>query len=85
MLPQCLKILRSHSSEGASPLTLAIYSAGALAWLIYGWYTADLPLIASSILALVPSTFTLIYMLRTSRRTTGAMSRSALEEHRSAA
>jgi MtN3 and saliva related transmembrane protein len=63
MLPQCIKILRSRSCDGASPLTLAIYGSGAAAWIGYGVHTRDLPLIVSSILALVPTSITLTYVL----------------------
>lgn len=69
MLPQCIKILRSHRCEGASPLTLAIYGIGALAWVGYGVNTRDVPLIVSSILALVPTGVTLAYVWFATRRT----------------
>jgi hypothetical protein len=49
-------------------LTLAIYGTGALAWIGYGINTHDVPLIVSSILALVPTGITLVYVWRVTRQ-----------------
>lgn len=67
-VPQVVKTWRSGSSADLSPGTFGMLTAGILAWLVYGFLTRDLPIIAANAVTLGLVASVLVHVLR-SRRT----------------
>jgi MtN3 and saliva related transmembrane protein len=54
-VPQLIRVTRLKSAREISLPTFLLYSIGVFLWLIYGLYTAAMPIIASNAIALLLS------------------------------
>lgn len=52
-IPQALKIIRSRHTKDISLMMYTIMNAGILCWLIYGWLSNDIPIIAANLITII--------------------------------
>ncbi len=63
-IPQVIKTWRSQSTHDISLAMFAIFTAGVLAWLVYGVLISDLPVILANSVTLVLAGTILFFKLR---------------------
>lgn len=63
-IPQVVKTWRSQSTQDISLAMFAIFTAGVLAWLVYGVLISDLPVILANSVTLVLAGTILFFKLR---------------------
>lgn len=70
MLPQLIKILREHRTQGISWLMLVVLSVGLALWVVYGIKTQDLIIVIANVVSLVINLLTLFFVIiyRSSRK-----------------
>jgi MtN3 and saliva related transmembrane protein len=52
-IPQAMKIIRSRHTKDISLLMYAILNAGIVCWLLYGWFSNDIPIIIANLITIV--------------------------------
>ena len=49
LLPQTIKTIKEKNTEGISVLMYSMFTAGVFLWLLYGFYTKDIPLMLANL------------------------------------
>ena len=63
-VPQVIKTWRSHSTHDISLAMFAIFTAGVLAWLVYGILIEDLPIIVANTVTFIVAGSILVMKIR---------------------
>jgi MtN3 and saliva related transmembrane protein len=63
LLPQLIKICRTHSTKDISTGMLVLFSSAFIVWLTYGILIGDIPLIIANTFAIVQSIIILIFKI----------------------
>ena len=67
-VPQAVKIIRTKSTESISTATYALLLSGFIAWLIYGIYNDDLPIILANAISAVLAAIILVIKLSAKKK-----------------
>ena len=63
-LPQALKTIRTKNTGGISLFMYSLFSLGTLMWLIYGWYSDNLPIMVANAVTLIFAVVVLFYKIK---------------------
>lgn len=63
-LPQALKTIRTKNTSGISLFMYSLFSLGTLMWLIYGWYSDNLPIMVANAVTLIFAVVVLFYKIK---------------------
>jgi MtN3 and saliva related transmembrane protein len=64
LLPQLLKVWRSHSTKDISTGMFLLYCSGVLLWFVYGALVQNTPIILANSLAFIQAAITLIFKIK---------------------
>lgn len=48
-LPQTIKVIKEKNTEGISVLMYGMFTVGVFLWLLYGFYTKDIPVLLANL------------------------------------
>lgn len=63
-LPQALKTIQTKNTSGISLFMYSLFSLGTLMWLIFGWYSNNLPIMVANAVTLIFAVIVLFYKIK---------------------
>lgn len=63
-LPQAIKTIRSNDTKSISFFMYLLFSTGTLLWLLFGIFSANMPILIANAITLVFAVIILIYKIR---------------------
>lgn len=63
-LPQTLKTIKEKNTQGISLTMYSIFALGVFGWMIYGMYTANLPVILANSITFVFALIILVFKIK---------------------